>query len=282
MARRGPVLGDTVLYSYLQKELQGEDLFLFQMITARLVTSLGVWVHPDTYARLPILLPHVVRDASARRSRGGVEAWATPDANGFLRDDNTLIKNLVKALDVESRRDSFARRRLGNGWVASHLWRERSDGTSASRHPRTNSFVPNLVWLPSTISLLSDRGGSFVQQFLQAISRKVYGSVQMDPPLEAIVEEAWSALPPPQLPEGALPDVASLNFFAHEPGWVERRTAVLMGVRDGLNKAARGQLVTKQELAQSRYREGVQGLPEGATDELRAFLSRYLDALDSM
>jgi hypothetical protein len=58
--------GGGLLYPYLQKDLLNEDIWLFQMLTSRLVAALGVWPHPDTFHRLPLLLPHVIRDESAR------------------------------------------------------------------------------------------------------------------------------------------------------------------------------------------------------------------------
>jgi hypothetical protein len=50
------------------------------------------------------------------------------------------------------------------------VWRELVPSGHASRVRETYSFVPNLVWLASQVSKLSDREGSFVQTYLQALS----------------------------------------------------------------------------------------------------------------
>src|SRR5262249_45163547 len=84
--------GNRLLYPYLQHELLNDDIWLFQMLTSRLVTALGVWFHPRVFKRLPILFPHVVRDESARGRKAGMEQWASPNDVGYLRDDNSLIK----------------------------------------------------------------------------------------------------------------------------------------------------------------------------------------------
>ena len=44
--------GNHILYHYLQKELLTSDVWLFQMLAARLVTGLGIWIHPDTYSAM--------------------------------------------------------------------------------------------------------------------------------------------------------------------------------------------------------------------------------------
>ena len=49
-----------LLYHYLQKDLFETDIWLFQMLTTRLVVSLGVWIHPSVYMRIPIAIPYAV------------------------------------------------------------------------------------------------------------------------------------------------------------------------------------------------------------------------------
>lgn len=271
--------GETLLYSYLQRELQTEDIFLFQMVTARLVTSLGIWFHPEHYRVIPVVLPHVVRDATARKVVGGEELWSTPNSQGFVRDDNTLIKNLVGSLEIGSPRPSLNKKRIGKGWVACHIWLERSDGGRASRHHLTNSFIPNLVWLPKALSLLSDRADSFVQHYLQALSRKIYGHIEVPHPAVALAEDAWAALPPPaNFPEAGLPDPALLNYFAPNDAWLQRRQATISGVRRGLEVAANGGIPKKSDVGHTRYRDGLPLLAPDATQALRDLLSTYEQA----
>jgi hypothetical protein len=66
-----------LFYHYLQKDLLESDVWLFQMLTARLVVALGVWLHPDIYLRLPISVPFAVRDPHSRKNtaQGRPESW---------------------------------------------------------------------------------------------------------------------------------------------------------------------------------------------------------------
>jgi hypothetical protein len=151
--------GNHILYHFLQKGLLQEDVWLFQMLTARLVASLGIWFPLRTYAAMPFLAPYAVRDSSCRKDAktGRPEAWGSPNSTGYFRDDNSLIKNIPSSLPIESRFGEYAGARMGNGFVASHVWRRLTIDGYASQHSLTNSFIPNLVWLPAQVSKLSDR-----------------------------------------------------------------------------------------------------------------------------
>lgn len=59
--------GEHILHHYLQKNLRERDVWLFQMLTARLMAELGIWLDPAIYQRFPILLPFAVRDPSCRK-----------------------------------------------------------------------------------------------------------------------------------------------------------------------------------------------------------------------
>src|SRR5436190_22092587 len=86
--------GNHVLYRYLQGELLRSDVWLFQMLAARLVTGLGIWLAPGVYARYPLLRPYAVRDPESRGNarRGIPDQWGSPDSAGLFRDDNSLVK----------------------------------------------------------------------------------------------------------------------------------------------------------------------------------------------
>jgi hypothetical protein len=59
-----------LFYHYLQKELLQNDIWLFQMLTARLVAALGIWLDPRIYEQLPIVVPYATTTASSRDCRG--------------------------------------------------------------------------------------------------------------------------------------------------------------------------------------------------------------------
>jgi hypothetical protein len=279
--------GDSVLYHYLEKELRQRDVFMFQMLVARLVTDLAIWFDPSVYDRLPILLPHVIRDEQARKRVAGVEMWASPTAEGLLRDDNSLVKESVKSLEIRApkARSFYAGRRLGRGggWVAAHVWQLRSDGLRASRHPATNTFVPNLVWLPTSVAKLTDRPGSFVQRFTQAVSVSIYRDRPVTPALKPFVADAWESLDLPtaaEVPPQALPSVEALNFFTPGEPWLAARVAAAGRVAEALEAAA----VSAPPLLgrPRRYFEQVAHLDPVNTAPLRQRLKAYVDAIAIM
>ena len=272
--------GNHILYHYLQKELLTSDVWLFQMLTARLVTDLGVWIHPDTYSEMPVLLPFVVRDSRCRKSVGGQEAWGAPDKDGYFRDDNSMIKGLAKQL-VASKKSSpiYAGRALGNGFTACHVWRAiKGDGKFASRNPRLNSFIPNLVWLPAQVAKLTDREGSFVQTYLQALSWKIYRDKKVKKKIKRHSEEAWKLLHcPVEIPEDGLPDKDELNYFDHSESFVRKKAEKLQSVLSLLEVAIKG-AKCKKKMVSGRYDSGISGVGQKKLVKLHKGLSSYLEA----
>jgi len=271
--------GNHVLYHFLQKGLLQEDVWLFQMLTARLVASLGIWFPLRTYSVMPLLTPYAVRDKTCRKDvkTGRPEAWGSPNSQGYFRDDNTLIKGIPSALPIESRFSEYNGARMGKGFVASHVWRKLTDGGSASQHPLTNSFIPNLVWLPTQVAKLSDREGSFVQTYLQAISKKIYRPVPVSAHQQNVVSEAWDLLPDPSgIPPQGLPPTEVLNFFAYSDDFMMSRFKSMQKVQVLIARAAIGQAGPQ---VSKRYNEGLKLMSPEQLDPLNQFLSRYLARL---
>lgn len=272
--------GNHVLYHFLQKGLLQEDVWLFQMLTARLVASLGVWLPVKLYCRMPLLTPYAVRDNTCRKDvkAGRPEAWGSPNSEGYFRDDNSLIKGIPTALAIESRFSGYNGARMGNGFVASHVWRSTTNGGSAPRHPLTNSFVPNLVWLPTQVAKLSDREGSFVQTYLQAISKKIYRSAPVSPHQENIAADAWALLPDPSgIPPQGLPRIEDLNFFKYTEEFFMNRSRSIRKVQELIASACRGEPGPK---VSKRYNEGLMLMTSSQLKPLNEFLIRYLHGLE--
>ncbi|MEK7361396.1 MAG: hypothetical protein AAB133_04880, partial [Pseudomonadota bacterium] len=192
--------GENIVYHYLQKDLFESDIWLFQMLCARLVAGLGIWLDPEIYKRMPTLLPFVIRDPSCRkRTEGDTEEWGAPSEHAYLRDDNTLVKAIPKSMNVtSSSQPLYDGKRIGNGFVAAHVWRKIKGSEIgaylASRDPWTNSFVPNLVWLPSDVAKLSDRDGTFTQLYLQALAAKIYKDLPVSQEMRPYVDKVWAML----------------------------------------------------------------------------------------
>jgi hypothetical protein len=278
-----PLDGGAVLYGYLQHELLSSDVWLFQMLTARLIVGLGVWLGPEIYARHPLLRPHAVRDPAARgnAARGMPDEWGAPNGEGLFRDDNSLIKRMPYSLTVRAPRNRrYNGARLERGFVASHVWRTlEGDGGLASRNRLTYSFVPNLVWLPREISMLTDREGSFVQEYIQAISLKLYRRLPVSDALRPLVEESWSLLPEPRgVPSEGLPDVSELNIFVPTERFFGTRRRDLERVIEALRLLRQGGHLTGKVVA-SRYGAGLSKLSRRDVGKLERTLDTYRAAL---
>lgn len=280
MSRTQTVDGEHVLYHYLQKNLSETDVWLFQMLTARLVVALGIWLPPEVYSSMPILLPFARRDSSARGNKrtGSPESWGSPDAQGYFRDDNSLVKGLVRSLEISSPLENiYDKRRLGKSFVSSHVWREivGADGlpTLASLQPSTYSFVPNLVWLPAQVSKLTDREGSFVQQFLQALSHRIYSTVPVREELSSLVEGIWARLPIPPIPAAGLPDTAELSFFHCEDSFVETRQNAVREVADAIRHRLAGSEIPRA--ISSRFGTGFRNVGDAELLQLLETISLH-------
>ena len=193
------------------------------------------------------------------------------------------MKNIPKSLVIVSEKNSYyANGTMAKGFVASHVWRQLQSATLASRERWTYSFVPNLVWLPTQVSKLSDREGSFVQTYLQAISVKIYRGLPVAEPLGPIVEQAWNRLPiPAGIPEQGLPDVASLNFFEPDAKWFDRRIRALRSVVDGLALVTSG-LVPVDKIFSTRYTAGLPSVAPAKVKILTELLTEYLTGVEAV
>lgn len=270
--RQRQVHGDDLLYRFF-RELFDEDSELATRLPTRMLGSMGIWLPLDVYYDWPVLLPWVVRDASCRgnRKRGIPDQWGAPDEHGFLRDDNSLIKALPRSLSVVTPDAGHLEgARMGNEFVASHVWRVVDHVDLASRLPLLNSFVPNLVWLPSQIAKLSDREGSPVQLALQAMAWEVYRDAPVVPHLAEVVEEAWGMIPAPS----EAVTVPELNWFEPTKRFFSTRRDRLQSVIDGLDRIRLGQPLEKKVVT-TRYTDGLPAVDAIARATLLSFLRRF-------
>jgi hypothetical protein len=274
--RKKVIHGDDLLYRFFQDALEGEPQ-LYAGVPRLLVTTMGIWLPLGVYERWPVLLPWVVRDPKCRRdpNAGGADVWSSPDADGYLRDDNSLIKSLPRALTVKGPKGSRVRgARMGTEFVACHIWRVVPDERLASRIPLLNSFVPNLVWLPSQVAKLSDIEGGLVQRMLQAMSCAVYRHAPVAPHLRGLVEEAWAMIPPPESPDIGSVDLTGLNWFEATDGFYRTRLTRLGSVLQALEAIELG-LPVAERVVSRRYAEGLPRVEPAARTELKDLLKRF-------
>jgi hypothetical protein len=276
VSKNAKIDGQNVLYHYFQNNiLRNEDEFSKKLLE-RLLVDLSIWIPIDFYRKLPIILPYVVRDPSCRVKRGsGEDEWGAADSNGFLRDDNSLIKGIVRSFKVKSPKisayDGF---KLGTGFVASHIWGKVAVGNRSmisSRHYMLNSYVPNLVWLPVQISKLTDREGSLAQKLLQALSCRIYRGISMSNSISIL----WNILLCPKELQGFNVDLTKINYFLVPSGWLEKRVSRLVSEIDVIlstNKLSDSEL---QKVKSRRYLPSLRQIPQEKKLTLNEWLSEY-------
>jgi hypothetical protein len=154
-------------------------------------------------------------------------------------------------------------------------------GEIAARHRLTYSFVPNLVWLPADVAALTDREGSFVQTYVQALSVKIYRGREVAEPARRLAEEAWDLLAIPQvIPEQGLPDPEELNFFQPTDSWLRGRVAKICLVADALEAVMSGKPL-KESVISHRYTAGLPSVPRRAARALRDDLRHFAEPVQS-
>ena len=256
---RNEIKGDDLLYRFFNEVLLSEP-DLHEKIPRLLVLSMSVWFPVNLYKEMPVLLPWVVRDPKCRgkRLKGSVieaDQWGAPNHEGFLMDDNSLVKGLPKSLEISSDKYQFLDRKyLGNEFVASHIWRINNSTMLAARVASLNTFIPNLVWLPSQVSKLSDREDSPVQNALKEISWSVYRSIPLQGAAEIVAERSWSLLPKPLNTFETFDK--ELNWFVANKKFINMRRSKLDIVIRALESLKLG-IETPKQLRPSRYREGI-------------------------
>jgi hypothetical protein len=269
------VHGDDLLYRFFQDALQ-DSPELFAAVPQLLIKTMGIWLPLDVYERWPVMLPWVVRDSSCRgnRLKGIPDEWSSPNAQGFLRDDNSLVKSLPRSMTVRGPKGSHINgARMGSEFVASHVWRVVRHEALASRVPLLNSFVPNLVWLPGQISKLTDREGGVVQKTLQAMAYRIYRNAPVAPHLADVVEEAWSMIPEPEL-QPAPVEPGDLNWFKASDNFFRTRSRRLASVIEALDAIEDRQPVADRVVTR-RYASGLPLVDRTNRAALRTFLRPF-------
>ena len=160
---------------------------------------------------------------------------------------------------------------MGTEFVAAHVWRVVNHALLASRLPLLNSFVPNLVWLPSQIAKLTDREEGVVQATFQSMAFAVYRHAPVAPHLEDVVEEAWALIPEP-VP--LTKPVSDLNWFESTERFFTNRLQALESVVFALRTLSAGNPLLSKVVT-SRYTSGLPNVALEARRQLLAHLARF-------
>lgn len=276
--------GDNLLYRLFQKLLASEDHKVRAALAGEMIQGMSIWLPLDLYQKCPVILPWVVRNNKCRPyTLKGIkhpDRWGAPDEMGYQMDDNTLIKGVPKSLPINGPKDSpLVGMKMGNDFVASHIWRK-IDGIElvANRHPELNSFVPNLVWLPSQISKLSDREGQIIQDLLKLASWQVYRNAKVDQHYHEAVEAIWKYLEKDieKITERYKFDPKSAHhFLPKDEKFIVRRIETARKALDFISSCENGTPTPTNSIT-SRYAEGLPKVSKITLSRLKKQVSKYV------
>ena len=257
-------------YEYLKHSLELDREKAEEEVARRLIDQ-TVWFPPSAYLVLPLAVPYAVRDPECRRKRGqdGKDMWGRPNDHGYIRDDNSLIKGLVKSLQITSPKGSigskiYGQKKLGGGFVAAHIWSLDTRKRRTTHHQYTYSFWPNVVWLPRELALLTDYENSFVQPFIQTVSRKIYFNHSSPSKISDVksynLEKSWERLPAPQINDGITGrvndlDVGSLNYFVVPSSFLKRRLGKIKILLEALDHYQEYKKLPEGKIITNKYAE---------------------------
>ncbi|OQZ91492.1 hypothetical protein [Mycolicibacter algericus] len=264
------------LYRYLSEGMRaGPKAEEFRDLAIELIQRLGIWWSPEIYATLPVMVPWCIRDRACRYDQGP-ESWGSPRSDGYLRDDNSIIKKLPLPLPISGPEGSAYRgRKPWRGFTACHIWRDLPSGKLAGADPWLYSFVPNLIWLPTWLAPLTDRQGDNTQVVLQRTSIALFRGVELRGPVTGYAEAAWAKLPSP--PPGPGLALETLNKFDAVPSYLTRRLNSLDKFVKGCDEILAGHQI-KQKLVCTRYTEELPKLDRRNVKQFRDTMEDYRQA----
>ena len=279
MRARHEVLADAPLgkglYRFLAAGLEGARYEEFRAAVYELLLLTSIWWDPAVYRVMPVVTPWCVRDRACRYDQGP-ESWGAPREDGFLRDDNSIIKKLPLSLPISAPPGHpYAGQRAWRGFTACHIWRDLDDGV-AGEDPWLYSFVPNLVWLPTWLAPLSDRQGSWVQQLLQRTSRDLFHNQLVEPPVAKTAASAWARLDAPA--PGPSFDPNALATFVPNGAFFKRRLGSLERFVHGCEDVESGRPI-RRKIVCSRYTNGLPLLDPEARRAFAGAMSAYSSAV---
>lgn len=286
MASTGPKLlnGDNLLYQLFKKLLASDDHKVRSALAGEMIQGMTIWLPLVLYQKCPVILPWVVRNNKCRsytlKGKQHPDRWGAPDELGYQMDDNTLIKGIPKSLHIGGPEDSpLVGKKMGNDFVASHIWRKIAGiEVLASRHPELNSFVPNLVWLPSQISKLSDREGQIIQDLLKLASWKIYRSVKVHERYSEAVEAIWKYLEKDieKIAEKYKFNPGTAHYFLpKDEKFVLRRIETVKKALEFITSCENG-TPTPPKSTTSRYAEGLPKVNKVTLSKLKKQVSKFV------
>ncbi|MGC9781269.1 MAG: hypothetical protein HZR80_18655 [Candidatus Heimdallarchaeota archaeon] len=171
--------------------LDNEKKSFIKEYYTEIIQHLSIWLEPEFYINLPIILPYSVRERTSsydRLKKDKKDNWGSANKNGYVIDDNTDIKDFIRRSEVRNSK-YYYKNKPYTGFIACHIW------ANTTENPKLFSFIPNLVWLPTPIAGLSDKTNSLFSNLLKEISIKMYFRCKMKSEgLRKISYKIWKLL----------------------------------------------------------------------------------------
>lgn len=250
----------------------------YRDLAETLLTRLASWWSADAYGVMPVMTPWCVRDRSCRYDQGP-ESWGAPRDDGFLRDDNSIIKKLPLPVIVSATRGHpYDGRRPWRGFTACHIWRGLPGGGMAGEDPWLYSFMPNLIWLPSWLAPLTDRQDSHTQELLQRMSYTRFRGAPVERDVKPYADYCWARLSAPA--PGRELDPAVAAEFRPNAAFFRRRVAYLTKFVAGCDEVLASGTMNKKLIC-TRYTVGLPRVPQTAVAEFGAQMRDYRDAVEA-
>jgi len=285
LLRKNKIKGGSSL-KFQQFIKNNENNPLIKRYAINLIEKLAIWIDPMFYSVMPVIYPYSVRErtTSQERIKGIKDNWGAANNNGFVIDDNSLIKDFVRNYPVINGL-YYNKLKPSKGFIACHIW-----GNTTTNH-KLFSFIPNLCWLPSPIARLSDDESTHISKSLKLISYNLYHNFEIESPkMNNIVKEIWSFL---NVDKKEFTNLTKYNIiysklcFSLQP--LRKKNKLILDIRkilsyiDSLIKNPTIKFHNKEKLLHKRYLPSLSILIKSKPNTITGYkkwLEEYLEALE--
>lgn len=208
---------DVIFQKYLEANYKKHVDELSEDEVVELILKFGIWMSIDSYIKAPWIARYALRKIRNRSDDrvSGIkqDLWGLPTEEGFFTDDNSLIKGTYRRMKTFGKNNPYGDQAIDDGFVCCHVWAD------TTKDPLLFSFVPNLIWLPKSLSKFTDdlteKPPHKIHYILQNYSILRFKSAVVETGLSD-VQLAWSKLPGNQI--GPLSDMNFTEFIS-EPNF---------------------------------------------------------------
>ncbi len=262
---------DFQLAEFINKAYSCELNDLNEEEVVEVVSKFAIWPATDSYVNAPWLARYAVRRQRHRtdeRAPGEKrDLWGMPDELGYFADDNSLLKSTYKNLQISGPRNPYQTSKLSTGLVCCHIW------PATTSDPLLFSFLPNLVWLPKSLSKFTDvykeKKVHRVHYVIQELSHRRYRELKVNVGNEDC-QKAWRKLVRPSMD---LPMDIHFTEMNSEPSLSERVKARHVRLSAVL-EAAISETSREQRRFSKRYHLGVGGHIDKSIPPLDVLVSK--------